>query len=286
MQHNLATVERRAEDLVRTIGIPPCPRILTDIVREMGTDEPDFPKIGALISADVGLAASMLKTVNSPYYGMPVKATSVQKALALMGLRNVAQLVTALLLRQAFPSDRTGIMEGFWEASTKIATVTAHLARQIKGIDRDEVYTFGLFRDCGFPVMLQAFADYPQIYEAADKDDAFSPDEFERDTLGIDHADIGASLAASWHLPQHICLAIRWHHDLKTLRGERKDVPPPSSRLIALALVAEYAYRNRNEPESFADWTRLGDAALACSGLSADNLPRIIGEVRELLAAG
>lgn len=280
-----AVATRQAEDLVRTIGIPPCPQVLTDIMREAGAEDPDFQKVANLITRDVGLAAAVLKTVNSPLYGIPVKATSAQKALSLMGLRNVAQLVTGLLLKRAFPSDGTGIMDGFWEASTGMATVTAHLARQTKGIDRDEVYTFGLFRDCGFPVILQAFADYPHIYEEADRDASCAPTEYERDALGVEHADIGASLAASWGLPKHMCLAIRWHHDLGTLAGQRRDVPAGSVRLIALALIAEYAYRNRHGEDLFSDWIRMGETALHCCNLAPEHLPRILDEVRELFAS-
>src|SRR5688572_3920629 len=103
MQSDLETLNREAEGIARSIGIPPCPAILTRLVRETRSDDPDFARLGELIGGDVSLAAAMLKTVNSPFYGLRSKATSIRQALVLMGLRNVTNLVTGLLLRQAFP---------------------------------------------------------------------------------------------------------------------------------------------------------------------------------------
>ena len=97
MSNELEVLDREAEEIINDIGIPPCPAILTTLMREMREDEPDFVKLGKLIGSDVSLAAAMLKTVNSPFYGLRSKATSVQQAITLLGLRNVAQIVTGLL---------------------------------------------------------------------------------------------------------------------------------------------------------------------------------------------
>src|SRR5512135_80564 len=66
---------------IRTIGIPPRPTILTQIEAEMRKDEPNFKHLAALIGADVGLAASLIKVANSPYYGFSKKVRSVSEAL-------------------------------------------------------------------------------------------------------------------------------------------------------------------------------------------------------------
>src|SRR5687768_5242935 len=107
-------LDDEVERLVKQLEIPPCPAILTRIVREMNSDDPNLSQVSKWVAEDVGLAAAMLKTVNSPLYGLRNKATSVQQALILLGLRHVAQLVTGLLLRQAFPVAQSAAMERFW----------------------------------------------------------------------------------------------------------------------------------------------------------------------------
>lgn len=51
-----------------------------------------------MIGGDVGLASTLPKVANSPFYGLCCKAASVQQALAMLGLNTVAQLVTGLVL--------------------------------------------------------------------------------------------------------------------------------------------------------------------------------------------
>src|SRR5262245_55625277 len=129
MTSDIEALSRQAEDIVKSIGLPPCPAILTKLVREMRNAEPDFARLGELISGDVGLAAGLLKTVNSPFYGLRAKIGSVRQALVLIGLRNVTQLITGLLLRQAFPVGANARMEEFWNYSSKIARLSACIGR-------------------------------------------------------------------------------------------------------------------------------------------------------------
>ena len=132
MEQSLEVLDREAEQIVADIGIPPCPAILTKLMQEMRHDEPNFAKLGKLIGADVSLAAAMLKTVNSPFYGLRTRATSIQQALALLGLRHVAQLVTGLLLRDAFHGGSSDLMDEYWESSSAIAETSAALAGEVE----------------------------------------------------------------------------------------------------------------------------------------------------------
>lgn len=60
-------IEARMRIEVRDIGIPPRPAILERIDREMLREEPDYRLLAEVIGSDVGLAAGLIKTTNSPY---------------------------------------------------------------------------------------------------------------------------------------------------------------------------------------------------------------------------
>lgn len=284
MEQDLAVIDQEAAQLVKGIGIPPCPAILTSLVREMRSDDPDFNRMAKLISSDVGLAAAMLKTVNSAFYGLPTKATSVQQALVLLGLRTVTHLITGLLLRQAFPVADGKFMERFWDMSSTIAAVAAQITRQIKSVNRDEAYTFGLFRDCGMPPLMLKFADYAHALAARGAHSERSISELEEEYCGIDHAQIGQYLAKSWHLSEQVCLAILWHHDPSALALEHPELPAASLRLIALAMIAEHVLRTyRDEPVSH-EWQKNGVLALDYLGLSEADLADLSEEAQQTLA--
>lgn len=278
------TLDREAERIVHDIKIPPCPAILTQLVREMRQDEVDFPRIGRLIGKDVGLAAAMLKTVNSAFYGLRTKATSVPQALVLLGLRNVAQLVTGLLLRQAFPVSTNAMMEDFWVSSSSIALIAAHVSGKVKGVNRDEAHTFALFRDCGVPLMANKFNDFETTQSAAKHDQAKSVTDIEREHYSTDHARIGYHLARSWLLPEETCQAILHHHDYSSWRERSDDVPAASAKLIALALVAEWLFTSTTIGGKCHGWDVAGETALALLGIEQAELAASAQEVKNLLA--
>jgi HD-like signal output (HDOD) protein len=234
-------LDQEAERLVRQIGIPPCPAILTQLLREMRTDDPDFKKIGKLIAGDVSLAASVLKIVNSPFYGRTSPATSVQHALMLFGLRNVSELITGLLLRQVFPVGTSKHLDRFWETSSRTAAVSAKIAAELGVVDRESAYTVGLFRDCGMAVMLGKFKGYDDVMSGAALRDGAHIIDIESERYEMSHARLGFLLARSWMLADDLCAAVLHHHSLDALGGRRKELNTRSMQLIAVAALAEQA---------------------------------------------
>lgn len=229
-----------AERVVKEIGIPPCPATLARLVRAARADEPDFGEIDAMVGSDVGLAAALLKTVNSPFYGLSGPATSVRQALALLGTRAVTQLVTGLLLRQAFPAGGTRL-ESFWETSSSVAQLCTHIARLGGAGDSDVAHTFGLFRDAGRALLLRRHADYAEL-EAAAAAAGRRVVEAENERYQISHARVGSVLAENWFLPQPVCLAVSHHHSPDALAGRSRGLDAASMRLIGIAALAERAH--------------------------------------------
>ena len=283
MQADLEVLNREAEGIAKSIGIPPCPAILTKLVREARSDDPDFARLGDLIGSDVSLAAALLKTVNSPFYGLRSKATSIRQALVLLGLRNVTNLVTGLLLRQAFPGGASSGMEEFWDYSSGIARAAAFLAREAKGVDADLAYTFAVFRDCGVPAMMNGFKEYLPPYAVEHPAAGTSVTDMEESTFGIHHAFMGYYLAKEWLLADAVCQTVLWHHDFRALREGSAEVPASGERLIALGLVADHVYATQMTGVACPEWIEHGDYALETLGLDGAALerPELAAALRE-----
>ena len=54
---------------VRDIIIPPCPELLVRLQNATATGEPDIVEIDRIASADVAMAAALIRQANSPLYG-------------------------------------------------------------------------------------------------------------------------------------------------------------------------------------------------------------------------
>lgn len=98
-------VSPETDALVRSMGIPPRPQTLTALEAEIGKDDPDFPRIATLVASDVALAAARLRIVNSPAYALSSPCTTIEQAVAMVGLRPTATLVSGLLLRKVLRTD-------------------------------------------------------------------------------------------------------------------------------------------------------------------------------------
>jgi HD-like signal output (HDOD) protein len=271
-----------AEEAAKGIRLPPCPATLTKLLREMRGEDPNFKSIAKLISTDVSLAGAMLKTVNSPFYGLRVKVGSVHQALNVIGLRNAGQLVTGLLLRDAFPSGPTEKMQAYWQSTSKIALLNACLARSLSVLDREEAYTFALFRDCGALAMMADVDRYEPVLPGASEVCGARVIELENERHGVAHAAIGYCLTKSWLLPEHLCEAVLRHHDYASLHDGSIVIPRPSAKHIALAIASEWLYFHRVVGTTCPQWPDARAFALETLGTSEDDLIAFVDDLTGL----
>jgi len=279
MEHDLETLNREAENIVKNLGIPPCPAILTKLIQEMRGDDPDFQKLGKLIAGDASLAAAMLKTVNSPFYGLRTRATSIHQAITLLGVRNVAQLVTGLLLRQAFPGGTNELMDDYWESTSKMAELNGSLARNIPGMDRATAHTFALFRDCGMLAMIGKYKDYKPVLPGKKADKNKSVLQVEDERYQMNHARVGYHLAKSWLLTDEICYAILHHHDFNALESGVTVLPGAGARLVALALLSDKVFNRQELGLKSSEWDKGSQFALKQLGLTPDKVDDLVSEL-------
>lgn len=238
---DFARLEDYAEAIVRKLQLPPCPDILAGIGRELAREHPDTQRIATEAARDVSSAATLLKTVNSAWYGLANKARSVQQAIAYLGLERTSLLLAGLLLRNVFPSTRRQAMMRFWEASTQLAVTLAFFARVLGRKDRDELHTFGLFRDAGSAVLINRFDDFDPLATPSNPDFGPSLTELEQARFGTDHAVIGAVLARDWTLPEDMADAILWHHADFVLDMEERPIADRAVEMIAIGVLGDRA---------------------------------------------
>ena len=276
-------IDQELERVAQSVGIPPCPGILIDLSAEAKKDDPDFRKIERLVSMDVGLSATLLKTVNSPFYGLRNKISTVSQAVSMLGLSMLSRTVTGLVLRNAFAGKDSISMEHFWDASANKAMAAAFIARQLPGMDKDEFYTFGLFQNCGIPILMQRFPQYKETLGAANE----SPDrkftEIEDEAHGTDHATMGYLLTKSWRLPEDLSQAIRYHHEYAMLSDEQTTLSTKTQHLIAVGLLASHAIQTDSGLSLSLEWEKGGDTALAHLGLTAHEFQEIADDLAQLI---
>lgn len=278
-------VDNLFERSIHNVGIPPCPAILKRFMDEANKSEPDYTRLASIIGTDVSLSAGLIKTANSPYFGIRQRVRSANEALTILGLKISTRAVAGIILRKSFPHSPN--LERFWDASTRIAQISGWLSNRLdlNGLHAEDAYTFGLFRDCGIPVLLRRFPNYEAVLVMANGDAERSFCKVEEAELPTNHAVVGCMLAQSWWLPEEICLAISNHHDLAALESDSTTLPALSRNLIATSQLAEHLVQRLLGLSITQEWTKLGAACLKLLEMEEAQLEALYAEVKPFMTA-
>jgi HD-like signal output (HDOD) protein len=209
------TAEHKAADrwLDRIDTLHSAPQVVQQVLAL--TSDPDFDAkaLVACIESDPGLAAKILRVVNSSHYGLRQPAASVRKAALYLGQRSLRLLVLTFGLVEALTRGRgRAVYTNCWKRSLLIASLASRLARRKDGVDTQEAYTAGLLADVGVLVFMQSYGDeYAAVHELHEHGPALV--EAEREAFGCGHSAIGSRLLARWEMPGALVEAVATHHD-------------------------------------------------------------------------
>jgi len=200
----------------RQIGnVPTLPQAATRalaIVNDPKCSVSDFSRV---IESDPALATSLLKLVNSSYYGGNTKISNLTTAITRLGLRETQNLILAVSVRSVFrwmPKDQQSERDRLWRHSG----LTGVLCRQINeklglGFGGEE-FSAGLSHDLG-RIMLAV--GYPDVFSKLAESKLINETkliEQEQKLLGFSHCDLGGWLANVWNLPSELTESIQYHH--------------------------------------------------------------------------
>lgn len=263
--------------------IPPRPEVVSILLEEKESETPDLRRVARAIMADVGLSGAMLKAVNSPAFALRRKVSSIAAALDLLGMNNVTTLATGLILRHVGGEGAPG-MDRFWDSAEKVAIAATYIAGRLRGIPKDQAYTYGLFHDCGIPLLIQRYPEYKELLAQANQTVGQIFTVVEDRALGTHHAAVGYFLARSWHLSEDLCQAILLHHEI----GVFESVPRISEgalNLIGIGHMAEHVHHQLLRSGVDAEWEKFEISTCRHFGLDEEECFTLLDDAQSFLAS-
>ncbi len=218
------------------INFPPLPRTVVEVTELLGDEDarPDVQALAKIVNSDPIIASSVLRRINSAYYGMRRRISQVEKAVFLLGFLEVSNLVltaSMLRLRDIVDTDeQVKIFTQVTRSSISTAHLMDHLTKELAVPASSMAYTLGLLPNIGRLVLLY---NRPDDYEALwfVEGEPKAPDAAaEKRIFGIDFADLGALATEEWQLPETISEVIR-----SQIRPER--VSDSHHELLVLSLL-------------------------------------------------
>ncbi len=106
-----------------------------------------------IIEKDPALSARLLRIVNSAFYGFPSQILSIDRAINLIGFKELQSLVLGTIIIERF-TDLPGAMSmlDFWSRSLKCALITAEIDKLKGGQYHESSFICGLLHDIGLLV--------------------------------------------------------------------------------------------------------------------------------------
>ncbi len=259
-------IEKAIKELVaKGIKLPPQPKVLIELQKKLASRGCNVKDLATIISNDPGITAMLFKTVRSPVFSGGRKINSVEQALMVIGVKQVYNLVQAVVLSTNLSDATRKSFDIFWTRSQEVAQIAALIAADrvsVCNIFPDQAYMAGIFHECGVPVLMQRFPDYCTKLKL---DSATCwPKLAEEDALfNVDHCSIGYLMAHHWKLPDFICQAILYHHEMP------HEETGAVRTLVATLQLATHFYHRVTRVKDPA-WPKLRKEVLAELGIHPD----------------
>lgn len=176
-------------------------------------DDPNstMDDLADVLKLDPAISARLLRIVNSPLYGFPKQIDTISRAVNIVGMKAINDLVTATTVGRTFSGMPIQLMEvsTFWRKSVLCALLAGKIAKSCGLEDSERFFIVGLLRDIGHLVLYQTV---PQRAQSALIEAGYlgaSLAEVEQSNIGCDFAEVGAELIRSWGMPMQIEQAVR-----------------------------------------------------------------------------
>jgi len=191
------------------------PDVIAKITHLLQNPSTNAEVLGRAIRTDQVLASTVLKLVNSAFYGFPGRIGSISHAVVLLGFSTVKNIVLTATIMDIFKMNINSKfnMQDMWKHSLACGAAAQCLARALGIEQKEECFIAGLVHDIGKAIMFQLMPDdFIRVVECADKTKTLFYDS-ECKLLGINHQDIGGILIELWHLPAQTLNAVACHHN-------------------------------------------------------------------------
>jgi len=203
------------DEIVKQIqDLPSLPAVVMELLNSIDAEDVDISVLAKKVSQDQALTAKTLRFANSSFYGTQSKVNTIQQAIALLGVSNVRNLITAAAMSGSFPENHCAgfSFKAFWRHSMATAVCAQLLSRHVH-VNPDYAFTAGLLHDIGRLVIVTSFPkNYAEAIAYRTEHDCTML-EAERAVLGIDHVIAGHALAVHWHFSEVMQHAIVGHHE-------------------------------------------------------------------------
>ncbi len=196
-------------------SMPAFPKSVQKIL-EMTRDIACSPKdLVQVIDKDPVMTLKVLRVVNSAHYSLPQHVTSVGHAVVYLGFNTIKNLALSIAAIGVLPLGSLAGFDGqqYLLHSLSTAVIAKQLANRLPDAEPMDCFIAGLLHDFGKVVFARHM---PVEFRKALEISMWNESSLHlalRETIGVDHAVVGAMLLEKWHFAPGLIETIRSQYD-------------------------------------------------------------------------
>lgn len=200
-----------AQDLAqRTTELVTLPAIYHRVKQVIDDPDGSVLELAKVVAADPGITMRVLRVVNSVFYGFPGKIETMSRAVSVLGMQQVHDIVLATTVTAVFSGMRPERMDvlRFWRSSAMRGLLARAAAKSCGLLDAERLFVGGMLADIGHMVMYMHAPQESEHALAEHRSSGVPIDQIEREIVGCDFAAVGEALLTAWKLPRSFAVAI------------------------------------------------------------------------------
>jgi putative nucleotidyltransferase with HDIG domain len=212
----------------KNIILPELPSLASELNEVIENPMSSAEHIARVVSRSPSLTAVLLKIVNSSFYSLPSKISTVSHAVSLIGTQEISVLALGISVLSMFKNipKETIDMHSFIRHSLICGLLSRVFAAHKNVPQTEQLFVAGLLHDLGRLILYNYFPDESRDVLVRSRNRNTLLYEEEKDYLGCDHAQLGVQLMKQWKLPPILENNILHHHK-----------PSKAQQLVPAAIV-------------------------------------------------
>ena len=240
------------------LKFPPLSRTVAEVSDLLGANGmPDTDRLINIVHMDPLVVASVLKRINSAFYGMRQQFQDIRKAILMIGFIEVCNIVLASgyvgIKREMSSKSQAKIIDRIMRVSIGSGYFANLISQHLRLPEKSSAFTAGLLHNIGRFVLLYNLPDaYEQLFRENELQYIPTPNDEVR-MMGIDHSSIGALAAQHWNFPELISSLIESYQkpgQLTTDNHRTIALVLSASSEMAQQLCAKYDELKQSMPEN------------------------------------
>ncbi len=197
------------------IKLPEVPSLVFELNEIIADPMSSAGDIAQVVNKSPSLTATLLRIVNSAFYGFRSKIDNISRAVTMMGSKEVSNLALGITIMETFRDIPKEVVDvaSFLEHNLACGIVARILAAHGNIANTEQLFVSGMLHDIGRLVLCKYFPQLARMtfYEAVKSGKPLL--KAEQSVIGSTHVHLGKKLLNKWKLPYSLENNVYYHHN-------------------------------------------------------------------------